>query len=987
MHSHGCAAGRPAGVRAQWSVTRRPLGVRTGRPVSWGPRAAQSQSHPLWRSRPSGKFRGARLVSGPAATRDSQYPQFNGAPWAPQGGGGALYSAPAGMANKGPSRARPGYELDSRRVRGALSGMRPTVVSAGGLASLLALEQEIEEDLHKDGQRGGDLDAKLDQLISMAKLAAAKAKKLSSASNSLGHYKYTVKDSLEGMRGGSAAGAGSRPPRGIDPVDRPVDRMRRERQERAAEFLEMTRGAAAALELRAKKVRSGHSSSLASPVETLTTSDDVESVTFSALPERPKQQASSAGLDVGSKGNASSSVALGTAHSLPSLPKWVSGEEDEPATVEPVSLDDMSSNDSPGLRAVRAAEQGKRKAVSFAEPEELQVESLQTELPPFLSDLVVEADASVPVRKVVRKALGASKVEGETELVSETTSDSGVGEDGLMWWRDSGTERGPNGLLTTWTHIRGVSADGKTEWAERWWNKADWSGMRESGAEKTGADAAGNVWFERWNEKFYTNDDGVDTIEQACEKRASQGSTEWEEKWTETHNKFGCCKRDAHKWCRVDNGAHAWNEKWGEEFDGWGGSTKYTDRWSENCDLGRGGKATAKWGDRWKQSFTADGMGHKEGATWGHGEDGAHGWEKCWGEEHNATGYVRKFGGTSDGSEHWDHWEKEDTWFEPRPNIDYAEKVRSSEHLLSIAPAERDAMEGVEQEEEEEPHKEEPLRANLESGAWPGDLASALALARDVRDYEPAPISLTLSDIEEQAEAAIKKVQAAIKYISPKEGEEDNAEESGELGSVSEAGFALESAAEEGIMEPDTPPLSALALEADAEFDQDAFASLTLESEMEEGLAAQDLPDVEDEDLSNSDISMSDLSISDLPVAEDEEGEDLPISELPVRGQSEECADAEDAGSTESRADSERGGRETTSSAVSGPPPPPLPLVEAPPPPKPQAVRYGGAAVAPAVPDVAGADADAKRPKRSSKKGSKKGGKKSPPPSGFSGFM
>ena len=1004
MHSHGCAVGRPLAVRAQWNITRRPLGVHTAarvrQSVHHGPSHLQLSHGSLWRSRPSGKFRLARSVR-PAATRDSQYP-FNGAPWAPQGGmaptGGVGYSAPPGAKNQGPGRSRPGYVLDARRVRGALPGMRPTVISAGGLASLLDLEQEIEEDLHRDGERHGDLDNKLDELISMAKLAAAKAKKLSSASNSLGHYKYTMGAGpavgpSAAIGEGPTVALGARPPNGIDPVDRPVDKMRRERQARAAEFLEMTRGAAAALELRAKKVRNGRATSIVQPVETMVLGDDVESVTFSALPERVHLSQGPGSDDSTGIFSASGNMAVGSAHSLSRLPGWVSGSAEDTAGRRDGSLSSaaedapMSDDDSPGLRALRAEEDRKRKTINFAEPED-QIENLnhlRSELPPFLSDLVVEADASVPVKKVVRKAVGSSKVEGKTELVSETVSDSGVGDDGLMWWRDSGTERGPNGLLTTWTHIRGVSADGKTEWAERWWNKADWSGLRESGAEKTGADAAGNVWFERWNETFSTNADGVETIEQACEKRASQGATEWEEKWTETHNSFGWCKRDAHKWCKVDNGAHAWNEKWGEEFDGWGGSMKYTDRWSENCDLGRGGKATAKWGDKWKQHFSADGTGHKEGATWGHGEDGGQGWEKFWGEEHNATGYVRKFGGTSDGSERWDHWEKEDTWFEPRPNIDYAEKVRSSQHLLSIEPAAREEedMEIAEPEEPEGPR----LRANLEDGAWPVDLASALALVKDSRDSDVEPVgleALSLSDIEDQASAAIEKVRAAIKYISPQEIKEEEEEED-DINVFAEADFGFS-----------------------GRIDDISISDLPTESRSQASTAVDEAASTESRLVEPEALSISDLPVHGDPQEDNVEGAgssagspsadarsaSIPLDSLGFRHSHGSKGEAEDERVHEDSETTPRDARptarkesdqETTSAKASDPPPPPMPLVEAPPPPLPQVNRYGGATVAPAVPEIASVD-DAATGARGKRQASAKGNKKSSPGRSSSGF-
>lgn len=79
----------------------------------------------------------------------------------------------------------------------------------------------------------------------------------------------------------------------------------------------------------------------------------------------------------------------------------------------------------------------------------------------------------------------------------------GINPDGSRWWKESGRERRPDGVICSWTMIRGVSADQETEWQEKFWEAADDFGYKELGSEKSGRDIFGNVWREFWRESMW----------------------------------------------------------------------------------------------------------------------------------------------------------------------------------------------------------------------------------------------------------------------------------------------------------------------------------------------------------------------------------------------------------------------------------------------------------------------------------------------------
>jgi hypothetical protein len=82
------------------------------------------------------------------------------------------------------------------------------------------------------------------------------------------------------------------------------------------------------------------------------------------------------------------------------------------------------------------------------------------------------------------------------------SSPVGVNVDGTRWWRETGIEQRPDGVICRWTLIRGVSADKALEWQEKFWEASDEFGYKELGSEKSGRDANGNVWREFWRESM-----------------------------------------------------------------------------------------------------------------------------------------------------------------------------------------------------------------------------------------------------------------------------------------------------------------------------------------------------------------------------------------------------------------------------------------------------------------------------------------------------
>lgn len=79
----------------------------------------------------------------------------------------------------------------------------------------------------------------------------------------------------------------------------------------------------------------------------------------------------------------------------------------------------------------------------------------------------------------------------------------GVNPDGSRWWRETGIEQRPDGVVCRWTLIRGVSVDHSVEWEDKYWEAADKFQYKELGAEKSGRDARGNVWREYWKESMW----------------------------------------------------------------------------------------------------------------------------------------------------------------------------------------------------------------------------------------------------------------------------------------------------------------------------------------------------------------------------------------------------------------------------------------------------------------------------------------------------
>nr|GEX06327.1 hypothetical protein [Tanacetum cinerariifolium] len=102
---------------------------------------------------------------------------------------------------------------------------------------------------------------------------------------------------------------------------------------------------------------------------------------------------------------------------------------------------------------------------------------------------------------------------------------------------------------------------------------------------------------------------------------------------------------------------------WGEKYDGQGGSVKYTDKWAERSE----GDGWTKWGDKWDEHFNPNGHGVKKGETWWEGKYGER-WNKTWGEGHNGSGKVHKYGKSSSG-EHWDTHAQQDTCARPNENV------------------------------------------------------------------------------------------------------------------------------------------------------------------------------------------------------------------------------------------------------------------------------------------------------------------------------
>eukprot|EP00899_Mesostigma_viride_P008111 jgi/Mesvir1/17300/Mv07699-RA.1 len=262
-------------------------------------------------------------------------------------------------------------------------------------------------------------------------------------------------------------------------------------------------------------------------------------------------------------------------------------------------------------------------------------------------------------------------------------SDCGTTEDGSTWWRESGEELGENGYRSRWAIMSGRSLDGSNEWKETWWEKSDWSGYKELGAEKSGRNKNGDVWWETWKEVFRQEEwSGLANIERSAEKQASSPvSGEWREKWWEKYNAKGWTEKGAHKHGHFGN--QSWWEKWGEQYDGMGAFTKWTDKWAES-------ENGSKWGDKWEERFDANGAGTKKGETWSVNANNER-WTRTWGEEHRPNRVVRKYGHSTSG-EQWDVIVMGDQyalWKSDTPHYGWADAIGASMQLLSIQPREK----------------------------------------------------------------------------------------------------------------------------------------------------------------------------------------------------------------------------------------------------------------------------------------------------------
>ncbi|KAJ6824512.1 uncharacterized protein M6B38_381900 [Iris pallida] len=319
-------------------------------------------------------------------------------------------------------------------------------------------------------------------------------------------------------------------------------------------------------------------------------------------------------------------------------------------------------------------------------------------LPPLQSLIEfekIEREASIPgpVTKEEVEKLGSVFLRHATEAAdalvkSEEASSSGLNPDGSKWWRETGVEKRPDGVVCKWTLIRGVNADATVEWENKFWEASDHFDYKELGSEKSGRDAAGNVWHESWKESMWQDlRSGLMHIEKTADKWGKNADGgEWQEKWWEHYDASGQTEKWAHKWCCIDphtplaaGHAHVWHERWGEKYDGQGGSTKYTDKWAERSE-DDGGRS--RWGDKWDERFDPNGHGVKQGETWWEGRQGER-WNRTWGEQHNGTGWVHKYGKSSCG-EHWDTHVHQDTWYERIPHFGFEHCLENSVQLRRV---------------------------------------------------------------------------------------------------------------------------------------------------------------------------------------------------------------------------------------------------------------------------------------------------------------
>jgi len=58
-----------------------------------------------------------------------------------------------------------------------------------------------------------------------------------------------------------------------------------------------------------------------------------------------------------------------------------------------------------------------------------------------------------------------------------------------------------------------------------WWEKSDWTGYKELGAEKSGKNAQGDTWWETWQEVLRQDElSNLAWIEKSAQKQATSGN-------------------------------------------------------------------------------------------------------------------------------------------------------------------------------------------------------------------------------------------------------------------------------------------------------------------------------------------------------------------------------------------------------------------------------------------------------------------------------
>lgn len=167
------------------------------------------------------------------------------------------------------------------------------------------------------------------------------------------------------------------------------------------------------------------------------------------------------------------------------LPSTLLLEKEKPSGILPLSFESMTMEDSrrrplPPLQSV------------------VDLEKVQTDSP--AADISSTAENEVKLGVLFsRHAAEAAEALGK----SEETSSHGVHLDGSKWWKETGIEERPDGVVCKWTLIRGLNADETVEWEDKFWEASNEFEYKELGAVKSGRDAAGNVWREYWKESMW----------------------------------------------------------------------------------------------------------------------------------------------------------------------------------------------------------------------------------------------------------------------------------------------------------------------------------------------------------------------------------------------------------------------------------------------------------------------------------------------------